>query len=107
MIGMQFDVHVNADSASEKRFPFLLDVQSDILSALPTRLVVPITRRERLPQNLPERLCPEVSMQGTAHHLISFEAAAIPAKRLGPVVCSLKENSFEIINSIDSVLSGV
>jgi toxin CcdB len=104
---MQFDVHLNTDSASAQRFPFLLDVQSDILSALPTRLVVPITKRERLPQSLPERLCPEVAIQGVAHHLMSFEAAAIQAKRLGPVVCSLKENSFEIINSIDAVLSGV
>ena len=40
---------IKSSSRKEDRFPFLLDVQSDILSALPTRLVVPITKRERLP----------------------------------------------------------
>lgn len=37
----QFDIHLNDDTATCTRFPYLLDIQVDLLSDLPTRLVVP------------------------------------------------------------------
>jgi toxin CcdB len=104
---MQFDVHENTNADSAQRFPYLLDIQSNILSSLPTRFVAPIASEAMLPKHLPERLCPQVTINNKPYRVIGFEAAAIPAKRLGPLVCSLKEQSFELLDCIDAVLSGV
>ncbi len=43
----QFDVHRNADPASRKTFPLLLDIQADILESLATRVVVPLAEVAR------------------------------------------------------------
>ena len=42
----QFDVHRNLNSASANAMPFLLDVQSDLLNGLATRVVVPLAKPE-------------------------------------------------------------
>jgi len=38
----QFDVYRNAHPATRARVPYLLDVQSDLLETLATRVVVPL-----------------------------------------------------------------
>ena len=40
---MQFDVYANKDRDTNKEFPYLLDIQSDTLKKLATRIVVPLT----------------------------------------------------------------
>ena len=39
---MQFDVYHNKNAASKGRFPYLLDVQTELLDSLETRVVVPL-----------------------------------------------------------------
>ena len=39
---MPFDVLKNPNQARQERFPYLLDIQSDLLGALETRVVVPL-----------------------------------------------------------------
>jgi toxin CcdB len=38
----QFDVYRNPDASTRSRFPYLLDIQSDLLDSLSTRVVVPL-----------------------------------------------------------------
>ena len=38
----QFDVYRNANPATRTRVPYLLDLQSDLLDPLGTRVVVPL-----------------------------------------------------------------
>ena len=40
----QFAVHKNTNVATKAAVPFLLDVQSDLVAELGTRVVVPLTR---------------------------------------------------------------
>ena len=40
----QFDVHRNSDAATREHSPYILDVQSNLLSHLATRVVVPLVR---------------------------------------------------------------
>jgi toxin CcdB len=54
----RFDVYRNTGPHAETT-PYLLDVQSDLLHGLETRVVVPLRRRDRFPAGrLPERLTP-------------------------------------------------
>ena len=40
----QFDVYVNPNPESRQSVPFVVDVQSGLIDALPTRLVMPLSR---------------------------------------------------------------
>jgi toxin CcdB len=40
----QFTVHKNKNPKSKSAFPYLLDVQSDLLADLQTRVVVPLAK---------------------------------------------------------------
>lgn len=44
----RFDVYLNT-GAQAATTPYLLDVQSDLLQGLETRIVVPLRRRDRFP----------------------------------------------------------
>jgi hypothetical protein len=43
----QFSVHSNPDPATRDRFPLFVDIQDELLSFLATRVVIPLTPRER------------------------------------------------------------
>ena len=60
----QFDVHRNLDAATQQHSPYVLDVQSDLLSHLATRIVVPLMRPGDLGARVP-RLNPVFQVDGT------------------------------------------
>ncbi|PTL90906.1 hypothetical protein C6W88_14295 [Halomonas litopenaei] len=41
----QFDVYANPSASTKRMYPYLLDIQSDTLSELATRIVVPPKRK--------------------------------------------------------------
>ena len=49
----QFDVYENPNSETRQIFPYLLDIQADLLDNLPTRVVVPLVAVSRLRITLP------------------------------------------------------
>ena len=60
----RFDVYRNSGEYTEVT-PYLLDVQSDLLQGLETRIVVPLRRRDRFPAvNLPANLMPMFEIEG-------------------------------------------
>lgn len=104
---MQFDVHPNPNKASAAAYPFVLDIQSNLLSALPTRLVTPLQLMQEDPIEIPARLCPSFTVKGQKVSLVSYQAAPISKKLLKKPVASLASQAHEIIAAIDAVLSGV
>ncbi len=88
-------------------YPYVLDVQSDLLSSLATRMVIPLATTMLSAQDLPQRLCPLISVQGRPLMLIPFEAAPLDKRLLKTQIASVRERSHEIIAAMDSVLSGI
>ena len=41
----QFDVYANPSKATRKAYPFIVDIQSDVISAIATRIVVPLVNK--------------------------------------------------------------
>lgn len=103
----QFDVCTNPNPASAKRIPYLLDVQSDLLSGLATRVVVPLATLETLGNKPAQYLNPEFAVDGCRLVMLTQEMAGVPIKRLGTVVTSLAEQRAEIVRALDVVLSGL
>ncbi|MFO7483403.1 CcdB family protein [Oceanibaculum nanhaiense] len=99
----QYDVHRNL--SGDARVPYLLDVQSAVLSALKTRVVIPVVPLSEYPEPM-SRVNPVVEISGVPHVLATTELAGAPASLLGDVVASLTDNSHDIVNAIDFLHQG-
>jgi toxin CcdB len=104
----QLSVHRNANEATREAAPYLLDVQSPLLSELATRVVIPLrSRRSQGLQLRPiARLIPEVEVAGKKYLVMTPEMASIPSGELGGIVADLSASRAEILGSIDLLLTG-
>ena len=87
--------------------PFLVDLQSDLLSGLDTRLVAPLARTRIAAAALPRRLCPGFTVDGVPVVLLPQEAGPISARLLKRKVVSLRAHAHDIVGAIDAVVSGI
>ena len=102
----RFDVHANR-GASRERMPYLVDVQSDLLAALRTRIVVPLARPEVTGLRSADRLMPTLEVADEALILLTPQLAGISSSELGPAVASLAADRGAIIDALDVLVSGV
>lgn len=100
----QFDVHRNPKRGA---FPLLLDVQADLLSALATRVVVPMTKLDKRSAKPISRLNPTVVVDGVTYTLVFQELAAIPKVALGERVTSLAVRRADLIAALDLLITGI
>jgi toxin CcdB len=103
----QFDVYPNPSKAQRPDIPWMVDVQSDLLSGLPTRLVMPLALRKHMPGALPRALCPAVQWKGDAMVALPHLAAAFRVKDLGIASGSLRAHASALVGALDAVISGV
>lgn len=102
----RFDVyrHTGAHAVDT---PYLLDVQSDLLSGLETRIVIPLRRRDRFPDvHLPANLTPTFKVEGVECILETPKLAAVPLRILKQPIESLVANQFEIVAALDFLFQG-
>lgn len=90
-----------------KTTPFLLDVQTDLLSALGTRVVIPL-RKSSLYKNikLPADLMPGFSIKGGEFILETPKMAAVPSKNLKKEIGNLKDKQHIVTTAIDRLFHG-
>jgi toxin CcdB len=104
---MQFDVYANPSPRMRDVYPYVVDVQSDLLSALATRMVVPLAVTNLAAQDLPRRLCPVFVVDDKSLMLVPFEAAPLDKRLLKAEIASIRDRADEIIAAMDAVLSGI
>ncbi len=103
----QFDVHKNGNPSSKRRIPFLLDVQTDLLGSLLTRVVVPLAKPEVLDGKVASRLNPSFEIDGVRVVMLTPELAGVKTEALGPKVTNLSSSRAEIIAALDIVFTGI
>lgn len=103
----QFTVYRNQNGASKARFPFLLDVQTDLLDDLGTRVVIPLTAQTSSKNQTMGKLTPVVQLDGKSYIVVTPQLSAIAKKELGPVVTDLAASRVEFINALDFLLTGI
>ncbi len=102
----QFDVYHNRSDLNRDMIPYLLDVQSDLLAQLSTRLVIPMYRVACF--GPPSRgLNPTIQIAGEMLVLSPPEMAGVAVKTLGAYVGSLEEYRVQIIGAIDMLITGI
>ena len=104
---MQYDVYPNPSPRMRDSYPYVVDVQSDLLKALATRMVVPLAVTKLPAASLPRRLCPVLVVQGLSLMLVPFEAAPLATRYLKAKVDSVREHAHDIVAAMDAVLIGV
>jgi toxin CcdB len=102
----QFSVHGNKNPRTKAAFPFLVDVQSDLLEPLNTRVVIPMTKAPALTKKPVSHLTPEVSFNGDRYLLMTPQLAGIGRAELGPHAGTLAEERQTILSAIDFLLTG-
>lgn len=96
----QYDVFRNPEGSG-----YLLDVQSDLLNGLSTRLVIPLLPASQAPKPA-IRLNPVVSIGDAPHVMVTQFMAAVPLKLLTTHVTSAAQLRDEITAAIDMLTHG-
>ena len=101
----QFDVYENGNPDTRQTFPYLLDVQAEILDDIPTRVVVPLLKASLLKKAAPV-LNPGFIIASGKVFMFTAQIAAVPVRVLGNRVCSLKDERNAIIAALDMLFVG-
>ncbi len=104
---MQYDVHDNPSPRMRDQYPYIVDIQSDLLGSLATRMVVPLAVTTLDAHDVPRQLCPVIAVKGKNLMLVAFEAAPLGRRLLKNKLASVKHRASDIIAAMDAVVSGV
>ena len=103
----QFSVHKNINPNTKNTYPYLLDLQHNILAEINTRVVAPLISAKQLKNNSVKTLTPSVEIEGKAYIVLMPQLAGIAQKDLGAVAVDLSNIRSEIIAAIDLLVSGI
>lgn len=98
----QFDVYPNPSPRSSKRAPYLLEIQSNLLDAVATCVVIPLVRSDSF---IPARILnPAILVLGETFLLSTAEITTMLRTQLSRPVCSAADQRGEIIAAVDRLL---
>jgi len=103
----QFTVHRNANPATKAAVPFLLNVQSDLIEDLSTRVAVPLYPAEAMKGKTIRTLTPTFEIDGKQYVMMTPQLAGIPKKLLGAPVADISAKRDEIISALDLLITGI
>lgn len=103
----QFIAYRNPNPASNTQYPYLLDIQNDLLSGLRTTIVIPLTPSKVVASISLSRLNPVFSLDGESFTAMTQDIAGVDRSQLGAQACDLSVYRSDIIAAVDFVLSGI
>ena len=102
----RFDVYANP-GAHARTTPYVLDVQSDLLDGLDTRMVIPLRSMAHFAKvKLPTRLIPVLTIDGQEFLLKTPKMGAVPQRILKSPVTSLTDEQARITAALDFLFQG-
>jgi toxin CcdB len=100
----QFDVVANPDPTEAAHWPYLVVLQSDLVSGLTSTVVAPLVARERMKGA--HRLNPIVLVEGREYWLATHELFAVDQRILRAKLATLADHRDAIIAALDFVFVG-
>ena len=76
----QFSVHRNANPESSAAYPYLLDIQSDLIADLGTRVVAPLARATAMQGKAIKTLMPVFTIDGERFVMVTPQLAGVAKK---------------------------
>ncbi len=103
----QFHLYKNSNKATQKNYPYLLDIQSNLLSDIRTTIVIPLMPKRLAGNHTISRLNPVIRIKNDTFTVMTQSLAGIDRNALGEPVGDLTHHRSEIFAAIDFVLSGI
>ncbi|MGJ7581227.1 CcdB family protein [Variovorax sp. RHLX14] len=101
----RFDVYANPDMDDRAVVPYLLDVQSDYLKGLETRVVIPLFAAARFSTTV-RTLNPELKVDGKSVVMDTASIGAVPAGELRRPVVNVSGRQLDIQDALDALFAG-
>jgi toxin CcdB len=101
----QFDVVANPDASDAVHRPYLVILQSDLVSGLRSTVVAPMIARDQMAGA--QRLNPLFVINDTEYWLATHELFAVDQRMLEGRIASLAEHRATIMTALDFVFTGV
>lgn len=102
----QFDVYKNMDTLGNTQSPLLLNVQTDFLDSLDTRVIIPLMPIQSYPGKPVSNLHPVFEISGKEYIAVTALMRSVQSSQIGEKVSTLKGDSDKINTSLDFVFSG-
>ena len=103
----QFAVYKNRNAETRARFPLLLDVQSDLLEPLSTRVVVPLSPIATARDVAMKQLAPILTIDGKQYVMVTPQLAGVSARELGQSIGNVANERATIIAALDLLITGI
>ncbi|AIR06406.1 cytotoxin [Cedecea neteri] len=102
---MQFTVYKNTGRPTA--YPYLLNVQSNIIGRRNTRVVIPLFPAENYKGPRTDKLTPSINLAGEDFIVMTHELASIPERVLGAEHCSAAEHENTIKAALNFLFYGI
>ena len=102
----QFTIYANYNAQTKELYPYLLDLQSNLLGDLATSVVAPLALVSKHSQPAITRLTPVINFAGEDYLLQTMQLSATARKQLGKAVGDASASSHNIIAAVDFLISG-
>jgi toxin CcdB len=103
----QFDVYANPSKATRSAYPYIVDIQSSVISEIATRIVVPLGVKSDFKNEELKGLTPTIEYEGKELLLLIPQIASMPSKSLKNPIGSLSHLRDEIIAALDFAVTGI
>ena len=103
----QFDVYANPSEATKSVYPYIVDIQSSVVTEIATRIVLPVARKELFKGEELKGLTPLIEYEGEEFLLLVPQIASMPSKTLRNPIGSLSHLRNEIIAALDFAITGI
>lgn len=100
----QFDLYENQNTKTCEMYPLLLDIQSDILRDLNTRLTVPLAVATK--SQKPLLITPIIEVHSTRYLVMFHLMASYPINEYGTAVGNLENDRSELLAAYDFMIQG-
>ena len=102
----KFAVYQNRNLRSAVSFPLLVDVQSELLQDLETRVVIPLARTASFTDFPLGYVMPTVELEGKKYVLITPQITGLSRMALGPTRGNLEAHARAICVATDMLFRG-
>lgn len=101
----RFDIFPNPIVEDRPTFPYILEIQSDLLYRFAERVCVPLVRDQAIP-GLTDRFNPAIALQGEVVRLHPLGIAVFYTSELRACAGSAQAQALEIETALDMLLRG-
>ncbi len=103
----QYALYKNENNDSKKTYPYFVNVQSDLLDDLNSRMVIPLSSLKTLNNTNAKKLCPIIDIEEGYFVLLTHQLTSVPRSILKKETTSLEKYRSEILGAIDLLLTGI